>query len=68
MALNNWNAGDVDYWDTGRRTPPPGEAATTETKSLGKITLGIGGCAILVVAVPLLLCLLLLIFPCGPGC
>ena len=70
MAWNNWrsriaswNAGDVDYWATGRRTPAPGEAPTSKTESLGKITLGIGGCAILVVVVPILFCLILLFIP-----
>jgi hypothetical protein len=75
MALNNWNAGDVDYWDTTGRRPAPGEAAAGATdwgKILGKIVLVLLAVPGVLIAVYLLLCLLMFIYEvylaCRSGC
>ena len=64
MARDNWNTPEVDYWNTARRTSPPGQAAGGDTewgKTLGIILLVIVG----IIALPFVFCFIVLLLPTG---
>ena len=70
MARNNWrsriaswNAGDVDYWATGRQMPQPGDAtggASDWGKTLGTIVLVILAVPVIAIVIGFVACLVML--------